>query len=258
MKAVWTGHIRFSLVSIPIRLYNAIETGRKVKFRQLHREDNSPIQYKKVCRGCEEVLSQSDIVKGYEYSDDNYVIIEPDDLEKLELKSTKVIEILAFVDENEVHSILLEKPYYVGPSGDVGMQGYQLLASALNKANKVAIAKVVIRERENTVVIAPKGDVLVMYELLYDEEIREEKDIPEFAPTKVDESQVKLAETLIAQMTKEFSSLDLKDRYYDKVMDLIEKKVSGKEIIRISEEEEVETVDIMSALKASIKKSKTA
>ena len=127
MRAIWKGHIRFSLVTIPIRIYNAIETSESISFNQLHKECNGNIGYDKKCKKCGEVVKNESIVKGYKYEPDQYVIIEDSDFEKVRLKSTKVIEIEGFVDESEVHPTLFDSPYYAGPDGEVASKAYALL-----------------------------------------------------------------------------------------------------------------------------------
>src|SRR5690606_19884524 len=127
MRSIWKGHIRFSLVTIPIRIYNAIETSETISFKQLHKEDNGPIGYDKRCRKCNKNVKMEDIVKGYQYEPDQFVIIEPEDLDKLKLKSTKVIEIEGFVDATEVPATLYDAPYYAGPDGDVAAKTFALL-----------------------------------------------------------------------------------------------------------------------------------
>ena len=144
MRSIWKGHIRFSLVTIPICIYNAIETSETISFNQLHREDNGPIGYDKRCKKCNRVVKSEDIVKGYQYEPDQYVIIEPKDLAKLKLKSTKVIEIEGFVDSSEVHPTLYDTPYFAGPDGDVAAKTFALLCATLKDTGKLGIGKVVI------------------------------------------------------------------------------------------------------------------
>ncbi|HMW60222.1 MAG TPA: hypothetical protein PKA91_11290, partial [Leptospiraceae bacterium] len=147
MRSIWKGHIRFSLVTIPVRIYNAIETSESIRFNQLHRECNGRVGYDKKCKKCEKSLTTEEIVKGYEYEPDQYVVFEDSDFEKVKLKSTKVIEIEGFVGVDEVHPTLFESPYYAGPDGDVAARSYALLCQALKDAGKVGVGKVVLRDR---------------------------------------------------------------------------------------------------------------
>ena len=149
MRAIWRGHIRFSLVTIPIRIYNAIETAETIRFNQLHKNDNGRIGYEKKCKKCNEIVKNEDIVKGYNYEPDQYVIIEQEDIDKVKLKSTKVIEIEGFVDASEVHPTLFDSPYYAGPDGEVAAKSFALLSETLKASGKMGIGKVVLRDREN-------------------------------------------------------------------------------------------------------------
>ncbi len=256
MRAIWKGHIRFSLVTIPIRMYSAIVSGSTISFRQLHKEDNGRIGYQKVCKVCEENVTASDIVKGYEYEPDQYVIVENDDLQKIKLKSTKVIDIEAFVDEEEVNPALFDTPYFAGPDGEVATKAYSLLRQTLKDSGKLGIGKVVLRDKENIVLIAPEGPGLMMYKLRYPKELRNIEQVPNVESIDADEAQLKLAATLVDSMAKPFADLELEDKYKQAVMDIVEAKIEGKEIV-VSPEEETPVVDIMTALQESIDLAKT-
>src|SRR5689334_14988004 len=162
MKSIWKGHIRFSLVTIPIRIYSAVDSEETIRFNQLHKEDNGAVGYDKKCKKCGKVLSSQDIVKGYQFEPEQYVIISPEDLEKVKLKSTKVIEIEGFIDASEVHPTLYESPYYAGPDGPVAAKTYSLLTQALAASGKIGVGKVVLRDREAIVMIAALDTGLVL------------------------------------------------------------------------------------------------
>lgn len=256
MRSVWKGHIRFSLVTIPIRLYNAIETSQSVSFRQLHKKDMSPIGYDKKCKSCGESVKSEDIVKGYEYAPDQYVLMESADLEKIRLKSTKIIDIEAFVDKSEVHPALFDTPYFAGPDGEVATKAYALLKSCLDQSNRLAVGRVVLREKEEVVLIAPSGPGLMMYMLRYPNELRNIESVPQLeGNAQIDEAQLKLANVLVETMSKSFGDLELKDRYFESLMEIIQAKIAGKEIVSVKEEE-TPIVDIMTALKESINQAK--
>ncbi|NND07495.1 MAG: Ku protein [Saprospiraceae bacterium] len=256
MRAIWKGHIRFSLVTIPIRMYSAIESGSSISFRQLHKEDNGRIGYQKVCKVCNEAVSTADIVKGYEHESDQYVIVESEDLQKIKLKSTKVIDIEAFVDAEEVNPALFDTPYFAGPDGEVASKAYALLCETLKNSNKLGIGKVVLRDRESVVLIAPQGPGLMMYKLRYPKELRQISQVPNIEPVEADDAQLKLAQTLVDSMAKPFSELELEDKYRAAVMEIIEAKIEGKEIVT-TPDEEAPVVDIMTALQESIDLAKT-
>ena len=256
MRSIWKGHIRFSLVTIPVRLYNAIETSQSVSFRQLHKKDNSPIGYDKKCKSCGESVKSEDIVKGYEYAPDQYVIMESSDLEKVKLKSTKIVDIEAFVSKDEVHPALFDTPYFAGPDGEVATKAYGLLKTCLDQSNRLAVGRVVLREKEEIVLIAPSGSGLMMYMLRYPHELRNIESVPQIdTKGEVDAAQLKLANVLVETMTKSFTDLELKDRYFESLQEIIQAKIAGKEIVSVKEEE-APIVDIMTALKESINQAK--
>src|SRR4249920_597614 len=172
MRSIWKGHIRFSLVTIPIRIYNAVDTGEAIKFNQLHKEDNGAVGYEKKCKKCGKALTSEEIVKGYEFEPEQYVIISPEDLAKIKLKSTKVIEIEGFIEASEVHPSLYEAPYLAGPDGLVAAKTYSLLSEAFKASGKVGIGKVVLRDREETVMIGPMEGGLILYKLRQSNEVR--------------------------------------------------------------------------------------
>jgi len=251
MRAIWKGFIRFSLVNIPVKLYSAIESGSTVSFKQLHKEDNGAVGYSKVCKSCETKLSSDEIVKGYEYEPGHFAIIDKEDFENIRLKSTKVIDIEAFVDADEVHHTLFDAPYYAGPDGEVAAKAYQLLGETLRRSNKLAVGRVVLRDREHVVMIAPHGPGILMYKLRYPNELRDINSVPQLADTEIDESQMQLAETLVKTMEKPFEQLELKDRYKEALIEMIHAKIEGKEVVAAADEQQP-VVDIMTALKESI------
>lgn len=256
MRSVWKGHIQFSLVTIPVRIYNAIETSEAIKFNQLHQGCNGPIGYDKKCKKCSQVVASQDIVKGYQYEPEQYVIVEPADFEKIKLKSTKIIEIEGFVNASEVDPMLFETPYYAGPDGEVACKAYALLCETLRESGRVGIGKVVLREREDAVLIAPRDGGLALYRLRYPKEIRSIKDVPDIDKKReTDKDQLKLARSLVDTMVTEFSSMEIRDRYTEALREVIDAKIQGKEVVAVSEEARP-AVDIMTALKQSIEKAK--
>ena len=256
MRSIWKGLLRFSLVSIPIRIYNAVETSETIRFNQLHRGCNGRIGYDKRCKRCQEVLESKEIVKGYEYEPDQYVIIEEDDFGKVKLKSTRVIEIEGFIDAAEVHPTRYESPYYAGPDGSVAVKAYKLLADVLAQQNKVGIGRVVLRDREDVVLISPQSDALVLYKLRHPNEIRKMAGIPQIEETvKIDQAEVALARQLVETMSKQVSEIDMSDRYHDALLEMIDAKVKGQDVVTAIEEEKP-VVDIMTALKQSLEQAK--
>jgi DNA end-binding protein Ku len=256
MRAIWKGHIRFSLVTIPIRIYTAIESEATIRFNQLSKKTNNPVTYDKRDKMTGEKLSTDEIVKGYQYEPGQYVVVEPEDLEKIKLKSTKVIEIEAFVDASEVHPTLFDSPYFIGPDGEVAAKTYALLRQSLKETGKVGIGRVVLRDRESLVMLNPQEQGLILYKLRFPREVRDLKSIPQLNGQEADKDQLKLARTLIESMTKSFDEIDMTDRYHDALKEMIMAKIEGKEIV-VPQEEEPKVVDIMSALKQSIEQARS-
>jgi DNA end-binding protein Ku len=255
MRSIWKGHIRFSLVTIPIRIYNAVDTEETIRFNQLHKEDNGPVGYDKKCKKCGKVLAAEEIVKGYQFEPEQYVIISPEDLEKIKLKSTKVIEIEGFIDASQVHPTLYESPYFAGPDGVVAAKTYSLLTQALEASGKVGIGKVVLRDREEVVLIAPLESGLVLYKLRNPEELRKIADVPQLEKMEVNKDELKLSISLVESMATNLEDVELKDHYRDALREMIEAKVDGKQVVTVAEEEKP-VVDIMTALRESIEKTK--
>ncbi len=256
MRAIWKGHIQFSLVTIPIRIYNAIDTAQSVRFNLLSKETNNQVKYEKRDKITGDLLRSEDIVKGYQYEPGQFVIIDDEDFQKVKLKSTKLIEIEGFVDASEVHHTLFDAPYFAGPDGDVAGKTYALLCETLRETGKVGVGKVVLRDRESIVLLTPHESGILLYKLRYPEEVRRVIDVPQMPKeTAADEDQLKLAKTLVDSMTKKFSDIKLEDKYNNALREMIDGKIEGKEVV-IVQEEEPEVVDIMTALKASIQEAK--
>ena len=256
MRSIWKGHIRFSLVTIPIRIYNAVDTGETIRFNQLHKDDNGPVGYEKKCKKCGKALTADEIVKGYQFEPEQYVIVSADDLSKIKLKSTKVIEISGFIDASEVHPSLYESPYFAGPDGPVAAKTYSLLSQALKASGKVGVGKVVLRDREEIVTIAPQEGGLVLYKLRNPSEVRKIQDVPQLEQKEINKDELKLSISLIESMASTLNEIDLKDHYRDALRELIDAKINGKEVIGVPEVEKP-VVDIMTALKQSIEQTKS-
>lgn len=251
MRAIWKGHIQFSLVTIPVRIYNAIDTAQSISFNLLSKDGHNPVSYEKKDKVTGETLRQEDIVKGYQYEPGQYVIIDNEDFAKVKLKSERVIEIEGFVESSEVHPTLFETPYYIGPDGDVAAKTYGLLSETLKQTGRIAVGTVVLRDRETPLLLAPMDNGIVMYRLRYPEEVRAMREVPQLLEVKADKEQLKLAKTLVDSMTRKFSQIEMKDQYTEKLRAIIDAKIEGKEVVVI-EEEAPKVVDIMTALKASI------
>lgn len=255
MRSIWKGHIRFSLVTIPIRIYNAVDTEETIRFNQLHKEDNGPVGYEKKCKKCGKALTAEEIVKGYQFEPEQYVIVGAEDLEKIKLKSTKVIEIEGFIDASEVHPTLYDSPYFAGPDGLVAAKTYSLLTQALKASGKVGVGKVVLRDREEVVMIAPLEGGLVLYKLRNPQELRKIESVPQLEQADVNKDELKLSINLVESMASTLKEMDLTDRYRDALREMIEAKIAGKQVVSVPEEEKP-VIDIMTALKQSIERTK--
>src|SRR5215472_141170 len=255
MRSIWKGHIRFSLVTIPIRIYNAVDTEETIRFNQLHKDDNGPVGYEKKCKKCGKTLSNEEIVKGYQFEPEQFVIVSADELAQVKLKSTKVLEIAGFIDASEVHPSLYESPYFAGPDGVVAAKTYSLLSQALKASGKVGVGKVVLRDREEIVTIGPQDGGIVLHKLRHPDEVRKIQEVPQLEQVEVKKEELKLSVSLVESMASKLNELDLKDRYRDALRELIEAKIAGKEVVGVPEIEKP-VVDIMTALKESIEQTK--
>ena len=255
MRAIWKGHIQFSLVTIPIRIYNAVDTEETIRFNQLHKEDNGAVGYEKKCKKCGKTLTNEEIVKGYQFEPEQYVIVTPEDLAKIKLKSTKVIEIAGFIDADEVDASLYESPYFAGPDGPVAAKTYSLLSQALKASGKVGIGKVVLRDREDIMMIAPLNGGLVLNKLRNPQAVRKIESVPQLEHKEVNKDELKLSISLVESMNSTLKELDLTDRYHDALREMIDAKITGKEVVTAPEVEKP-IVDIMTALKQSIEQTK--
>jgi DNA end-binding protein Ku len=260
MRSIWKGHIRFLLVAIPVRVYNAIESSEKIQFNQLHRDDYGPIGYDKRCKKCGQVVTNDQITKGYQYEPERYAIVEPEDIAKVKIKTTKAVDIIGFVDRDEIPTTFYDAPYFAGPDGPVSEKPYALLREVMKQTGKVGIGKVVLRDREDLVAVFPHEDGLVLQKLHYPHELRKMQDVPDLegvqnlTPQKLNKNELKLATTLVQEMTTTLGEVDTEDNYHAALKSLIESKIKGKKVVEF-EVEELPRLDIMSALKKSLQQS---
>jgi DNA end-binding protein Ku len=255
-RSIWTGAISFGLVTVPVKLYSAVSR-KSVRFHQLNGPTGVRIQQKRVDPSTGDEVSYDDIVKGFEIGPDRYVIIEPGELESLDPKKTKTIEIEDFVDLSDIDPILYDHPYYLAP-GAGGAKPYRLLLDAMRESGKVAIAKVVIRQKENLVAIRPmEGDVLGMATMIFADEVVDPDRIDELDSAReveVNDRELAIAMQLVESLSGEFEPDKYRDTYREDVLALIERKAAGEEIaVQPAKEEDEEPVpDLMAALKASL------
>jgi len=256
MRSIWKGHIRFLLVAIPIRVYNALEASERIQFNQLHRDDFGPIGYDKRCKKCGEVVTNDQITKGYQYEPDRYAIVEPEEIAKIKIKTTRAVDILGFVESTEVAPMFFDSPYYIGPDGPVAEKPFALLRQVLKDTGKIGLAKVVLRDREDLVAVFPYGDGIVLQKLRYPAEVRKVEDVPEIDATpKLDKKELALATSLVEQMITSFADIDTVDHYHEALRKLIDSKIKGKKVTEFEKYEEPPRMDIMTALKKSLQAS---
>jgi DNA end-binding protein Ku len=252
-RSIWRGAISFGLVNVPVKLYSAVSK-KTVRFNQLHEADGARIQQKRVCSKDGEEVPYEDIVKGFEISPERYVVITPDELEALDPKKTRTIDIEDFVDLDEIDPLYYEHPYYLAP--DTGAsKAYKLLLAALKETNKVAIARVVIRSKEYLTAIRPAGDVLTMETMLFADELIDPDQIEELPDQDVEATprEVDMARQLIESLATDFDPTRYRDEYRERVLELIEQKAQGHEIaLQPEPEAPTEVPDLMAALEASL------
>ncbi len=259
-RSIWSGALSFGLVNVPVKLYSAVSR-KSVRFHQLDDSDHARIQQKRVSSKTGEEVPYDNIVKGYEIAPDRYVVITPEELESLDPEKTRTIDILDFVDLEDIDPIYYDHPYYLAP-GPGATKAYDLLRSAMEQAGKVAIAKVVIRSKESLVAIRPTGRVLTMSTMLFHDEVVQPDAIDELPDAdgkeaKASKRELEMAEQLIASLTTDFEPEKYRDEYRERVLEMIERKAEGEEIaIQPAAEEPAKVPDLMAALEASIKAAK--
>ena len=251
---MWSGAISFGLVNVPVKLYSAVSR-KTVRFNQLNAETGNRIQQKRVDPETGEEVGYDQIVKGYELTKDRYVVITPDELDALDPEKTRTVDIEDFVDLDEIDPIYYDHPYYLVP--DKGAtKAYGLLLGAMKQANKVAIARVVLRSKEQLVAIRPSGDVLMMETMLFHDEVvpsDDIEDLPDGKELKATDRELKMAQQLIDSLSSEFDPTSYHDEYREKVLELIEMKASGQEIaVQPEAPEPAKVPDLMAALEASL------
>jgi DNA end-binding protein Ku len=252
---MWTGTIGFGMVTVPVKLYSAVDR-KTVRFHQLAGKSGVRVAQKRVDPSSGEEVPYAEIVKGYELAPDRYVVIEPGELETLEPKKTKTIEIEEFVDLSQIDPVYYDHPYYLAP-GQGGAKPYRLLLEAMRETGKVAIARVVIRSKEQLVAVRPMGDVLGMATMLFADEVLSPERLDEVADAKdvkTTKRELDIAKQLVESLAGDFKPDAFQDTYREQVLALIERKAQGKAItVQPSPEEAAAPApDLMSALKASL------
>jgi DNA end-binding protein Ku len=246
-RAIWSGSISFGLVSIPVKLYTAIEE-RDISFHQVHREDAGRIRYKRVCSVDGEEVPYADIAKGYELPDGDMVVLTDEDFATLPLPSRHTIELSQFVNTDEIDPIFYEKTYYLEPE-ETGLKPYILLMKVLEDKGVTGLATIAIRNKESLCALRPQDGTLLLETLYYPDEIRERDALPNVL---VNDREVAVAGTLVDALAEPFDPSKYHDRYRQALMELIESKMEGKQVVAPEGAPTAPVTDLMSALRASI------
>ena len=252
-RSIWSGAISFGLVNVPVKLYTAVRK-KDVRFHQLHEKDGSRIKQKRFCEAEDKEVPYEEIVKGYELGGGQYVMIDPDELDALDPEATHTIDIEDFVELDDIDPLFYDSSYYMVPD-ERGGKAYRLLLEAMRDANRVGIATVVMRTKQYLVAVRPVGDALVMSTMNFADEVVPQEDL-EGLPTgrtQVTERELKMAQQLIDSLATDFDAEKYRDTYRERVLDLIEQKAAGKEIVApAAPERKAPVVDLMAALEASL------
>jgi DNA end-binding protein Ku len=254
MKTMWKGAISFGLVSIPVRVFTATEE-KTLRFNQLHNKDHGRIRYKRVCSKDGEEVVYEEIVSGYEYEKDRYVVLTDEDFDAIPVESSRTIDIAQFVDADEIDPLLYKKSYYLAPE-ETGVKAYQLLREALSDDGRVGIAKVSFRDKEHLATIRVSDKVLVLETMYWPDEIREAAFDELDKEVKLRPQEVQMAKSLVENLTDEWNPEEFRDEYREALLEIVEKKVAGEEIEVIEAPEPTKVLDLMEALKESVEKTK--
>jgi DNA end-binding protein Ku len=253
-RAIWSGAISFGLVNVPVKLY-AATSPKAVRFHQLSSKTGGRIRQKRVDSTTGDEVSYEDIVKGYEITPDRYVVITPEELDSLDVKATKTIDVEDFVDLADIDPIYFDHAYYVAPATG-GAKAYRLLLDAMRESGKVALARIVLRSKQQLAALRPTGDVLTLSTMLFGDEVLAPDRLDELesvSEAEASERELTMARQLIDSLSSDFDPSKYRDEYRDRVLALIERKAGGEEITAAPTAEEPEPApDLMAALEASL------
>src|SRR5688572_27358305 len=258
MRTLWKGSLSFGVVTIPVRMYPATEE-KSVSFNQLRASDHSRIGYQRVAKSDGEEVPYDQIVKGFEYEPDRYVVFDSDELDAMKPQSSRTVEILQFVPLEQIDPIYFQRSYYLAPEA-AGAKAYALLSRAMRDKSSVAVCKITLRDKEHLATLRLRDDMFVLETMYWPDEIRElsleDVDITEVPEPRSQE--VAMAEALIENLTEDFDATAYTDTYRQKVLDAVRAKVEGQEITVVDDAgEPTGVVDLMEALRASVEASKT-
>lgn len=257
MRPIWSGSLSFSLVNIPVKLYSAT-TSATIDFDLFRGSDLSPIKYVRIAESDGREVPYDELVRGFQYHKDEYVILTDDDFQKASIKKARTIEVTRFVAEDQIDSILFVKPYYLKP--DKGAEKpYALLSKALEDTGQVGVAVFVMRNREHLCIVKPHRGTLILIQLRFVAEIRDVSELEIEVDQDLGDDELELATAIIDKLTRDFNPADYSDTYNRELLDLIEAKAAGQEIHMIEEEiKPTKITDLMSVLKKSLEQAGTA
>ena len=251
-RPTWKGFLKVSLVNIPVKVFPATESAATLSFNQLHAECQTRIQQKRWCPHCEREVANTELAKGYEFEKGRYVIVSEEDIQKVRVESTRVINLVQFANAADIDPIYVDRAYYLAPDGPMAAEAFAVMREGM--AGKAGIGKVALYGREYLVAIKPQKKGLVMYTLHHDAEIRSIDQIEELSsvPSKVKPDEIKLAKQVIATFDAELNLKEYKDEYTEGLRGIIEAKVAGEEIVAPEVEEPPKVVNLMDALRKSL------
>jgi DNA end-binding protein Ku len=253
-RATWKGQIKLSLVSFPVKLFTAVSSANRVSFNQLHKACNRRLKQQMVCPEHGPV-ERADIVKGYEYEDDRYVIMEEADFEKIKLETNHTIELTQFIDAEALHPLYHDSAYFVAPDGPLAEDAFRVIREALKASGKVGLGRVVLSGREQAVALQVEDKGFLLTTLRSAEEVRNPSlYFEDIRNGDVQPDQLKLAQQLIANYEAEFDPATFKDRYQESLLEIIRAKVAGSEPVIVQQEEAGKIINLMDALKQSLSK----
>lgn len=252
-RASWKGYLKLSLVSCPVRLYTATTSTNRISFNMLHKETHNRVQMKPHDPELGEV-SRADLVKGYEFEKDRYVVVSDDELDKIEIESTKTINIEQFVNDDEVDPLYLDSPYFMAPDGPVAEETYRVIHAAMHQKGKAAIARVVLARREHPVLINVRDKGFSMFTLRSDAEVRSHEEAFEDigSDKKIDPMMLKMAEQIIEQFQAPFDVKKFNDRYQEALLEVVQAKIKGERPVFAKAPERGKVINLMDALKRSL------
>ena len=253
-RAYWKGYLKLSLVSCPIALFPATSEREKISFHQVNKETGHRIRYKKVDAETGDEVDNADIVKGYEIAKGEYIELEPDELEAVAIESKHVIDIDEFVPRNEIDELYLRDPYYIVPDGEVGQQAFAVIRDAIRKEGMVALGKVVFTSREHIIALEARGKGMLGVTLRYPYEVRDEAEyFDTIEDEKIPKDMIDLAIHIVETKTGHFKPQQFKDEYEDALKDLLRRKQKGEKIERPKERAPSNVINLMDALRQSLK-----